>query len=165
MRHNVFGKKLGRSTGERNALRRTMITQLFEHERITTTEAKAKAIRASAEHMITQAKRGIASGDPARIVFLRRLLNGRLDDTEITKKIFDVFAPRYAERPGGYTRVYKLGPRKGDNAPMVILELVDSGVAKTDSTTDTGAATRAAAGARGLLNRVRRPRQQNAETT
>lgn len=162
MRHQVFGKQLGRSVGQRNALRRTMITQLFEHERITTTEAKAKSIRAAAEHMITQAKRGIASGDPARVVFVRRLLNGRLNDTEVTKKVFDVLAPRYAERPGGYTRVYKLGPRKGDNAPMVILELVDSDKGKAEGT-DANVAARAASGARGLLNRVRRPRQQNAE--
>jgi len=125
MRHNVFGKQLGRSVGQRNALRRTMITQLFDHERITTTHAKAQSIRAAAEHMITQAKRGLAEGDPARVVYLRRLLNGRLNDTEITKKVFEVLAPRYAERPGGYTRIYKLGPRKGDNAPMAFVELVD----------------------------------------
>jgi large subunit ribosomal protein L17 len=126
MRHQVFGKQLGRSTGQRTALRRTLITQLFEHERITTTLAKAQAIRSAAEHMITQAKRGLASGDASRVVYLRRLINGRLDSKEIGKKVFDELAPRYAERPGGYTRIIKLGPRKGDAAEMVILELVDS---------------------------------------
>jgi|GEM_PF-289949 len=173
MRHNVFGKQLGRSVGQRNALRRTMITQLFDHERITTTHAKAQSIRAAAEHMITQAKRGLAEGDPARVVYLRRLLNGRLNDTEITKKVFEVLAPRYAERPGGYTRaerpggytrIYKLGPRKGDNAPMVILELVDSNVKPTDTAATTGTASRPLSGARGLLNRVRRPRVAASET-
>lgn len=164
MRHNVFGKQLGRSVGQRNALRRTMITQLFDHERITTTHAKAQSIRAAAEHMITQAKRGLAEGDPARVVYLRRLLNGRLNDTEITKKVFEVLAPRYAERPGGYTRIYKLGPRKGDNAPMVILELVDSNVKPTDTAATTGTASRPLSGARGLLNCVRRPRVAASET-
>ncbi|MHB8625193.1 MAG: 50S ribosomal protein L17 [Aggregatilineales bacterium] len=160
MRHHVYGKHLGRNTGQRNALRRTMITQLFEHERITTTAAKAKAIRDDAEHMITQAKRGLADGNPARIVHLRRLLNGRLDNPAIARKVFDVLAPRYAERPGGYTRIYKLGPRKGDNAPMVILELVDRG-----SEEDAGATnivSRVASAPRGLLSRVRRPRQESA---
>lgn len=160
MRHHVYGKHLGRSTGQRNALRRTMITQLFEHERITTTEAKAKAIRDDAEHMITQAKRSLAEGNPARIVYIRRLLNGRLNDPAIAKKVVDVLAPRYAERPGGYTRIYKLGPRKGDNAPMVILELVDRGSEEGGA---TGIVSRVASAPRGLLDRVRRPRPQATE--
>lgn len=165
MRHHYFGKQLGRSTGQRNALRRTLITQLFEHERITTTKAKAQAIRAEAEHMITQAKRSLATNDPARVVFIRRLLNGRLNDTEVTKKVFDVFAPRYAERPGGYTRVLKLGPRKGDAAEMVILELVDSEGGSGANTNQSAAAT-PAGGARGLLNRIRGGGQNKpAETT
>ncbi len=163
MRHHVYGKHLGRSTGQRNALRRTMITQLFEHERITTTEAKAKAIRDDAEYMITQAKRGLADGNPARIIYLRRLLNGRLDSPAIAKKVFDVLAPRYAERPGGYTRIYKLGPRKGDNAPMVILELVDRGTEEAAGATNI--VSRVASAPRGLLSRVRRPRQEPAAET
>jgi len=161
MPHQVFGRHLGRSVGQRNALRRTMITQLFEHERIVTTEAKAKAIRGDAEHMITQAKRGLAEGDPARIVFLRRLLVGRLDSPVVAKKVFEVLAPRYAERPGGYTRIYKIGPRKGDNAEMVVLELVDR---STGEEKPTNVVARAAAGPRNLLNRVRRPRAQSTET-
>jgi large subunit ribosomal protein L17 len=167
MRHKVFGKKLGRSVGQRNALRRTMITQLFQHERITTTHAKAQAIRGAAEHMITQAKRGLAADDPARIVYLRRLLNGRLDNPEIAQKVFDVLAPRYATRPGGYTRIYKLGPRKGDSAQMVILELVDreNGGESTSSTTNV--VTRGASRTRDLLGRLRsgRPRGSGAASS
>src|SRR5262245_61627833 len=125
MRHRVFGKHLGRSVGERNALRRTMITQFFQHERITTTRAKAEPIRGAAEHMTKKAKRSLEHEDPQRVVHTRRLLNARLNDPEVVKKVVDVLAPRYAERPGGYTRIYKLGPRKGDAAEMVILELVD----------------------------------------
>ena len=162
MRHHVYGKHLGRSTGQRTALRRTMITQLFEHERITTTEAKAKAIRDDAEHMITQAKRSLADGNPARIVYIRRLLVGRLDDPTVAKKVFDVLAPRYAERPGGYTRIYKLGPRKGDNAPMVILELVDRGEEESGSAQNI--VSRVASAPRGLLDRVRRPRPEAQES-
>jgi large subunit ribosomal protein L17 len=168
MPHQVFGRHLGRSVGQRNALRRTLITQLFQHERITTTEAKAKAIRGEAEHMITQAKRGLATGDVARVVYLRRLLNGRLNDPEMVKKLFDVFAPRYQERPGGYTRIYKLGPRKGDAAEMVILELVDRDKSTSGedaaSASATTPASRAASGARSLINRVRRPRAATSTT-
>jgi large subunit ribosomal protein L17 len=105
-------------------LRRNLLNQLFRHERITTTEAKADAIRAEAEKMITIAKRSLAHPDKARAVHGRRILFARLNDRENVLKVFDVIAPRYEERPGGYTRIYKLGPRKGDAAPMVLLELV-----------------------------------------
>ena len=157
MRHKLAGKHLGRNVGQRNALRRTLITQFFQHERITTTRAKAEAIRGAAEHMITQAKRAIAHEDPNRVIHVRRLLNGRLDDPEISKKVFEVLAPRYAERPGGYTRMFKLGPRQGDSAQMVLLELVDRDQEADTSSTSSGVA----GAARGLLGRVRRPRQQN----
>ena len=150
MRHRVFGKHLGRSVGQRNALRRTLITQFFQHERITTTRAKAEAIRGAAEHMITQAKRSLVHDDPQRSVHVRRLLNGRLDSPEVVQKVFDVLAPRYAERPGGYTRMYKLGPRKGDAAEMVILELVDR-VTEGETDEQTGVA----GAARNLIGRVR----------
>jgi large subunit ribosomal protein L17 len=143
--------------GQRNALRRTLITQFFLHERITTTRAKAEAIRGAAEHMITQAKRAIAHEDPNRVIHIRRLLNGRLDDPDMSKKVFEVLAPRYAERPGGYTRMFKLGPRQGDSAQMVVLELVDRDQEADTSSTGGGVA----GAARGLLGRVRRPRQQN----
>jgi large subunit ribosomal protein L17 len=125
MRHRVAGKQLGRSTGHRKALRRNLINQLFRHERIKTTAAKADAIRAEAEKMITIAKRSLAHENKARAVHGRRLVFARLRDKDSVAKVFDELAPRYEERQGGYTRIYKLGPRKGDAAPMVLLELVD----------------------------------------
>ena len=125
MRHKVAGKRLGRSKDHRKLLRRNLINALFEHERIKTTEAKAAAIRAEAEKMITLAKRSLAHEDPNRAVHGRRLLFARLRNKTNVAKVFDELAPRYEERPGGYTRPYKLGPRKGDAAMMVQIELVD----------------------------------------
>lgn len=136
MRHRVAGKKLNRSYDQRRALRRNLVTALFYHGRIETTEAKAEAIRGQAEKLITLAKRGLAAEEenPARGVHARRLAAARLnrwvtdeDGTrvDIVKKLFEEIAPRYVDRPGGYTRMYKLGPRKGDAAPMVLLELVE----------------------------------------
>jgi len=136
MRHRVAGKKLNRSSGHRKALRRNLVTALFHHERIETTEAKARAVRGQAEKLITLAKRGLAveQEDPDRGVHARRLAAGRLnrwvadpDGTlvDVLEKLFTEIAPRYVDRPGGYTRVYKLGPRKGDAASMVLLELLE----------------------------------------
>lgn len=127
MRHNIKGKRLGRHMGARNALRRTLIKQLFEHERIRTTKAKAQAIRGEAEKLITMAKKGNAAGedDVAKMVHKRRIVASRLADPPIVKKLFDEIAPRFAERPGGYTRMIKLGWRESDKAEMVLLELVD----------------------------------------
>jgi large subunit ribosomal protein L17 len=101
-----------------------MITELFRHERIQTTLAKARAIRGAAEKLITLSKHGNAEGE-AKAVHARRLAAARLNDPEIVKKLFDEIAPRYAERPGGYTRILKLGPRGGDAAEMALLELVE----------------------------------------
>jgi large subunit ribosomal protein L17 len=117
MRHNVAGRRLGRSTGNRQALRKNLMTQLFKYERIKTTEAKAKAVRSEAEKLVTLAKRGD--------VHARRLVLARLNEPDVVKKLFSDLAPRYADRPGGYTRVLHLGPRPGDAADMVLLELVD----------------------------------------
>ncbi len=125
MRHRVAGKKLNRSMGHRNALRRNLINQLFRHERIKTTRAKAEAIRGEAEKLITLAKRGLAHEDPARAVHARRLALARLNNRDSVGKLFNELAPRYEDRPGGYTRLFKLGPRLGDSAEMVVLELVD----------------------------------------
>ena len=127
MRHRVAGKKLNRSAGHRTALRRNMVTELLRHESIRTTRAKAEAIRGQAEKLITLAKRGLdaAETDPARGVHARRLAAARLNDPDMVKKLFDEIAPRYAERPGGYTRMLKLGLRKGDAAPIVLLKLVE----------------------------------------
>ncbi|MBE7512987.1 MAG: 50S ribosomal protein L17 [Anaerolineales bacterium] len=151
MRHRVRGKLLGRSIGQRNALRRTLITQLLTHERIKTTRTKADAIRGAAERMITQAKRSLKK-DAANQIHIRRLLKARLDDPNVVSKIFDELAPRYAERPGGYTRISKLGPRKGDGAEMVILEFVDRPTAGTGS---DQAGTNLVRRAGGLFSRIR----------
>lgn len=125
MRHKVAGKKLSRHVGARTALRRILVKQLFEHERITTTRAKAEAIRGQAERLITLAKKGNAAEAASAKVHARRLAASRLNDAKIVKKLFDDIAPRFVERKGGYTRLTKLGQREGDRAPMVLLELVD----------------------------------------
>lgn len=125
MRHKVAGKRLSRHVGARNALRRTLVNQLFEHERIRTTRAKAEAIRGQAEKLITLAKRGLAGDDEAKEVHSRRTAAARIANREIVVKLFDEIAPRYLDRPGGYTRMLKLGRRHGDSADMVLLELVE----------------------------------------
>lgn len=126
MRHQVAGYKLGRSKGARIALRRTLIKQFFTHERITTTRTKAQAIRGDAERMITVARRSADKADSAKVA-ARRLVSSRLGSgsDDVVKKLFDDIAPRFATRPGGYTRMLKLGPRHGDAAEMVIIELVE----------------------------------------
>jgi large subunit ribosomal protein L17 len=124
MRHQVAGYKLGRSKSARISLRRTLIKQLFEHNRITTTRAKASAIRGEAEHLITIA-RNSSDSDEAAKVHARRLVASRLGSNKPLAKLFDDIAPRFAKRPGGYTRMLKLGPRQGDGAEMVILEFVE----------------------------------------
>ncbi len=126
MRHGMKGqKRLSRHTGARNALRRTLIKQLFEYERIKTTRAKAQAIRGEAERLITLAKRATLAEDTDKMVHARRMAAKRLADPKSVKKLFDEVAPRYLERPGGYTRMLKLGLRTTDRSEMVILELVE----------------------------------------
>ncbi len=117
MRHRVAGKKLGRSSAHRKALFRNLVTDLFRHEQIRTTEAKAKAIRPQAERLITLARRGD--------LHARRLAARDVQDPEILQKLFDELAERYEDREGGYIRIYKLGPRKGDAAPVVLISLVE----------------------------------------
>lgn len=124
MRHQVAGHKLSRGKDQRAGLRRTLIKQLFEHERITTTRAKAEAIRPTAEKLITLA-RNSGKGSDIDKVNARRLAASRLSDADIVKKLFDDIGPRYTSRNGGYTRMLKLGPRLGDAAEMVLLELVE----------------------------------------
>lgn len=124
MRHQISGYRLGRSTGARLALRRNLIKQFFIHERIKTTRAKAAAIRGEAERLITLA-RNSAQADDTQKVHARRLAAAKLGDNQVIKRLFDDIAPRYANRNGGYTRVLKLGPRMGDSAEMVLLELVE----------------------------------------
>jgi large subunit ribosomal protein L17 len=116
-------QKLGRNSSARKALLRDLVTDLFLYERIQTTEAKAKAVRPIAEKLITLAKRGDLHARRQAAAFVRReTVNGEQDAIQ---KLFSELATRYAERPGGYTRILKLGPRRGDSAPMVYLELVD----------------------------------------
>jgi large subunit ribosomal protein L17 len=117
MRHRKDGFKLGRLTQHRWAMFRNLLVALFRHERITTTEAKAKAVRGLAEHMVTLAKR--------ENLHARRQVLSMVPDAEVVGPLFDTIAARFSDRTGGYTRIIKLGPRPGDNAPMVLLELVD----------------------------------------
>jgi large subunit ribosomal protein L17 len=126
MRHRMAGRHLGRNTAQRRALFRNLMTELFRHGRIRTTQAKALAVRSEAEKLLTVAKRGQvkrqnAEGD----VHERRLVAAVLTDPLVVRRLFDEIAPRFAERNGGYTRVLKLGPRQGDGSEMVLLELVD----------------------------------------
>ncbi len=124
MRHQVAGYKLNRTMSGRVALRRIMLKQLFTHERIRTTKAKAAAIRGEAERIITMARNVSEAGD-AEKVHARRLVASKLGDNQVLAKLFDEIAPRFENRNGGYTRILKLGPRKGDSAEMVLLELVE----------------------------------------
>ncbi|MEW6029837.1 MAG: 50S ribosomal protein L17 [Chloroflexota bacterium] len=124
MRHQVSGYKLGRTKSARIALRRTLIKQFFTHERIQTTRAKAAAVRGEAERLITIARNSAEKDDAAK-VHARRLVASRLGDNQVVARLFDEIAPRFATRPGGYTRIMKLGPRQGDSAEMVMLELVE----------------------------------------
>ena len=117
MRHRNAGYKLGRVTQHRWALFRNLLVALFRHERIQTTEAKAKAVRGLADHMITLAKRDN--------LHARRQVLSMVPDTEVVGQLFGTIAPRFGDRNGGYTRLIKTGRRPGDNAPMVLLELVD----------------------------------------
>jgi large subunit ribosomal protein L17 len=123
MRHGVAGRHLGRNTAQRKALFRNLVRELYLHERIITTEAKARSIRADAEKLITKAKHGVSSD--AYRVHAQRQVVAYLNDKTVAKKVFDEFAPRYAARNGGYTRMIKIGKRQGDAADMVVLELVD----------------------------------------
>ncbi|GMU64789.1 MAG: hypothetical protein AMXMBFR36_10630 [Acidobacteriota bacterium] len=122
MQHNRAGRKLGRTTGHRLALFRNQLTSLFTSERIVTTLSKAKELRPLAERMVTQGRRGT--------VHARRLVGRWVQDRTVLKRLFDEIAPRFTERPGGYLRIVKLGPRQGDGAEMAVLEFVDFEVKK-----------------------------------
>jgi large subunit ribosomal protein L17 len=117
MRHHRSGKKLGRDSAHRKALYANLACSLIEHGRIRTTEAKAKAVKPFAEQMITLGKRGDLAA--------RRQAIAQLRSPDVVKRLFDDIAPRFADRPGGYSRIVKIGPRPGDSAELVYLELVD----------------------------------------
>lgn len=121
-------RKLGRNTSARKALFRDLVTDLIIHERIETTEAKAKEIRSIAEKMITLAKKGDLHARRQAAAFVRKKRidpHDKENKQDAVQKLFDEIAERYEERQGGYTRILKLGPRQGDNASMVYLELVE----------------------------------------
>ena len=117
MRHNKSGRKLGRNSSHRRAMMRNMVTSLFEAEKIVTTDARAKELRKIAERMISLGKRGD--------LHARRQAAAVLRDKKAVAKLFDMIGPRYANRPGGYTRIIKLANRQGDNASQSIIELVE----------------------------------------
>jgi large subunit ribosomal protein L17 len=117
MRHQKAGRKFGRSTAHRKAMSRNLVTSLLDHGRIQTTEAKGKELRRWVEKVITTAK----TDDVAA----RRAVDAVVEDREVTARLFSTLMPRMKDRPGGYTRVLKIGPRLGDGAPMVLIELVD----------------------------------------
>jgi len=116
MGHKYSGRKLARSSGYRRALHRNLVTDLLNYEKITTTEAKARQIRGLAEKMVTLGKEGSLHSRRQALTFIF--------SKDVTDKVFDELATRYAERSGGYTRITKMGPRQGDGAVMVQLELV-----------------------------------------
>jgi len=126
MRHNVAHRKLGRVTEHRLAMLRNQAMALLRHERIETTVPKAKELRPFVERLITIAKRGVASGANGRTLHARRLVLAELPDKDVVAKLFDTLAPRFAERPGGYTRILRIGFRRGDAAEVAQMELVGS---------------------------------------
>jgi large subunit ribosomal protein L17 len=145
MRHLKAGKKFGRNSGHRRAMMRNLVTSLFVHERITTTDVKAKELRRVAERLVTKASRlsalaetssdKLSQADRAKLVHVRRVVQRHVRNwgtdredkqVDVLWKLFTVLGPRFADRPGGYTRIVKLpNPRKGDGAPLSIVEFVD----------------------------------------
>ena len=117
MRHQKSGRRFNRNTDERKALMRGLCTSLLEHGRITTTEARAKELRRWVERLITTAK--------AQDISARRKVSAEVSKPEVVERLFANLMPRLADRPGGYTRIMRKGPRPGDSAPMVIIEIVD----------------------------------------
>ncbi|WP_242356084.1 MULTISPECIES: 50S ribosomal protein L17 [unclassified Anaeromyxobacter] len=124
MKHRVVGRRLDRTTEHRTAMLRNMVTSLFRHERIVTTTPKAKELKRFADKVITLAKRGSAHH--------RRLANREVKDVEVLNKLFDSLAGRFKARPGGYTRIVRVGRRVGDNAEMAVIELVDRAPAQAE---------------------------------
>lgn len=124
MRHNKAGRRLGRTTSHRNAMFRNMVTSFLDHERITTTDSKAKELRSIAEKMITLGKRGDLHALRQAASFIR--------DKKVVTKLFSSIASRYKEREGGYTRIIKLGIRPGDNASLSVIELVEEQLSKKE---------------------------------
>ena len=153
MRHRIAHRKLGRVTEHRLATLRNQAQMLLRHERIDTTLAKAKELRPFVERLITVAKRGLVDGaDTTRALHARRIVARDLADKKVASKLFDTIAPRFAERPGGYTRVLHLGRRQSDSAEIAQIEFVGSEYERStddsESAVDEEAATRKGVGGR-----------------
>ena len=153
MRHRVAHRKLGRVTDHRLAMLRNQATALIRYEHIETTVPKAKELRPFVERLITLAKRGVAAGNGnGKLLHARRLVGRDLVDGDVVIKLFDTIAPRFADRPGGYTRILRLGFRRGDSAEMAQLELVGSEYdPKAESPQTKSAAAKPKAGVGGRL--------------
>jgi large subunit ribosomal protein L17 len=141
MRHRVAHRKLGRVTEHRIAMLRNQATALLKYEHLTTTVPRAKELRPFVERLITVAKRGVASGANGHALTARRMVMQDLQDRDVVAKLFDTIAPRFASRPGGYTRLLRLGFRKGDSAEIAQVELIGSefnprAKAEADATTE-----------------------------
>ena len=155
MRHRVAHRKLGRTTEHRIALLRNQATALFQHEHLITTVPKAKELRPFAEKLISTAKRGVAAG-ASQLLHARRLVGSDIVNNDVAKKLFDTIAPRFAERNGGYVRIIRAGVRKGDAAPVALVELLGSEFdpKKADGARDTGGSKSGSEG--GMAGRLRR---------
>jgi large subunit ribosomal protein L17 len=169
MRHRVAHRKLGRVTEHRIALLRNQATALLRHEHLTTTVPKAKELRPFVERIITIAKRGLAGDDAnGRVLTARRLVMQDLQDREVVTKLFETIAPRFAERPGGYTRLLRIGYRRGDSAEVAQVELVGSEFdpkAKTEAGGEPAEGEKKKAGVGGRLRAAaERLRGKKAET-
>jgi large subunit ribosomal protein L17 len=156
MRHKVAHRKLGRVTEHRISLLRNQATSLLRHERIETTVPKAKELRPFVERIITIAKRGLAAGDGnVKLLTARRLVLVDIQDRRVVGKLFDEIAPRFATRPGGYTRLLKLGYRRGDSAEVAQIELVGSEYDPNAETGKTDAAAEKPAAKKGVGARLK----------
>ena len=152
MRHRTSHRKLGRVTEHRISMLRNQATALIRHERIETTMPRAKELRPFVERIITLAKRGVAAGDAnGKALHARRLVLRDVQDKDVVSKLFDTIAPRFEGRPGGYTRILKLGYRKGDSAEVAQIELVGSEYDPNAATEGEGAETPKAKGVGGRL--------------
>jgi large subunit ribosomal protein L17 len=168
MRHRVAHRKLGRVTEHRMAMLRNQAQALLRHERIETTVARAKELRPFVEQIITIAKRGLAAGAAdGRALHARRLVGRDLVDKDVVRKLFDTIAPRFAERPGGYIRILRLGHRRGDSADVAQVELIGSEYnPKAAAAKAEGAAKPKGVGGRlrAAAERLRGKREKPAET-
>src|SRR3970040_790585 len=161
MRHTVAHRKLGRVTEHRLALLRNQAIALLRHEHIETTMPKAKELRPFVERLITIARRGIAAGEAGgKRLHARRLVQAELPDQEVVSKLFETLAPRFAERPGGYTRILRVGFRRGDSAEVALIELVGSEYNPQAAEVETETGEDAQKKAKGVGERIKRAAQR-----